>query len=44
MPAGDRTGPMGTGPRSGRGAGYCGGSEAPGNANFAGGRGRGKCG
>jgi hypothetical protein len=33
MPRGDRTGPFGSGPRSGRGAGYCGGTEAPGFAN-----------
>lgn len=30
MPAGDRTGPMGMGPMTGRGTGYCGGSGAPG--------------
>ena len=30
MPGGDRTGPMGAGPRTGRGAGYCGGASAPG--------------
>lgn len=28
MPGGDRTGPRGLGPRSGRGAGYCGGARA----------------
>ncbi|MBC7227173.1 MAG: DUF5320 domain-containing protein [Thermoflexales bacterium] len=33
MPAGDRTGPMGMGPRTGRAAGYCAGSDAPGYAN-----------
>lgn len=33
MPRGDRTGPMGAGPRSGRGKGYCGGYDAPGFAN-----------
>jgi hypothetical protein len=33
MPAGDRTGPSGAGPRTGRGAGYCSGSSAPGYAN-----------
>jgi hypothetical protein len=27
MPAGDRTGPMGMGPMTGRGMGYCGGYE-----------------
>ena len=30
MPGGDRTGPMGMGPRTGRGAGYCGGAGVPG--------------
>ncbi len=30
MPAGDGTGPMGRGPMTGRGAGYCGGYDAPG--------------
>jgi Family of unknown function (DUF5320) len=33
MPGGDRTGPMGTGPGTGRGLGYCGGYDAPGFAN-----------
>lgn len=33
MPAGDRTGPTGMGPMTGRGAGYCAGYEAPGYAN-----------
>lgn len=48
MPGGDRTGPMGMGPRTGRGAGFCGGARAPGFASrglgagaFGGGRGRG---
>ena len=45
MPGGDRTGPMGMGPMTGRGAGYCAGSGAPGFVNrvFGGffGRGRG---
>lgn len=36
MPGGDRTGPAGTGPRTGRGAGYCGGSDMPGYANSPG--------
>ena len=36
MPAGDGTGPMGMGPMSGRGAGYCGGYDAPGAANWGG--------
>lgn len=33
MPAGDRTGPMGMGPMTGRGAGYCAGYDAPGYTN-----------
>lgn len=33
MPRGDGTGPSGVGPMTGRGAGYCAGSEAPGFAN-----------
>ena len=51
MPGGDRTGPMGMGPRTGRGAGFCGGaSGAPSGsgcmnhrrgARFGQGRGRG---
>jgi len=43
MPGGDRTGPMGMGPMTGRGAGYCGGSPAPGfmNRGFGGGFGGG---
>ena len=47
MPAGDGTGPRGMGPMTGRGAGYCGGYDAPGYANpipgrgFGMGRGRG---
>lgn len=39
MPGGDGTGPMGMGPMSGRGAGYCAGYPAPGFMNPAGGRG-----
>ena len=31
MPAGDRTGPWGAGPRTGRGFGYCTGYAAPGH-------------
>lgn len=46
MPRGDQTGPMGQGPRTGRAAGYCGGTESPGYANpgpgFGFGRGRGR--
>lgn len=30
MPQGDRTGPAGAGPRTGRGLGYCSGFDAPG--------------
>lgn len=41
MPAGDRTGPMGMGSMTGRGAGYCGGFAAPGFANAGPGRGPG---
>jgi len=33
MPAGNRTGPMGMGPMTGRGAGFCSGSDTPGYAN-----------
>jgi len=33
MPRGDRTGPMGAGPMTGRGAGYCAGYSAPGYVN-----------
>lgn len=33
MPRGDRTGPMGMGRMTGRGAGYCAGFAAPGYAN-----------
>lgn len=39
MPGGDRTGPMGLGPMTGRGAGLCAGYAAPGFANFTPGRG-----
>ncbi|MBN1540207.1 MAG: DUF5320 domain-containing protein [Candidatus Thermoplasmatota archaeon] len=35
MPRGDRTGPWGQGPLTGRGAGYCSGSGAPGYRNYA---------
>ena len=47
MPRGDRTGPRGMGPMSGRGAGYCAGYDMPGYMNpapgpgFGFGRGRG---
>lgn len=39
MPRGNHTGPMGMGPMSGRGAGYCTGNEMPGYSNDAPGRG-----
>ena len=39
MPRGDRTGPWGMGPMTGRGAGYCAGFGMPGFANPAPGRG-----
>ncbi len=39
MPGGDRTGPMGAGAMSGRGAGYCAGFGMPGYANPMPGRG-----
>ena len=41
MPAGDGTGPRGMGRMTGRGAGYCGGFDAPGWANAMPGRGLG---
>jgi hypothetical protein len=34
MPGGDRTGPMGSGPMTGRGAGYCAGNIRAGYGNF----------
>jgi len=42
MPFGDRTGPQGLGPMTGRGAGYCGGYHLPGYASPAPGRGLGR--
>ena len=39
MPRGDRTGPQGMGPRTGRAAGYCGGYNVPGCADPIPGRG-----
>jgi hypothetical protein len=43
MPGGDRTGPLGLGPATGRGAGYCRSYGMPGYANrWAGGWGRGR--
>ncbi len=41
MPGGDRTGPMGLGPMTGRAAGYCAGSGVPGTVNSVAGRGYG---
>jgi len=47
MPGGDRTGPMGSGPMTGRGAGFCAGNGMPGytrqgfGRGMGGGRGRG---
>jgi len=35
MPGGDRTGPQGVGPRTGRGMGYCSDSDQPGFTNQA---------
>lgn len=37
MPGGDRTGPLGAGPRTGRGMGFCGGYQQPGYGFQAGG-------
>ena len=42
MPRGDRTGPEGAGPMSGRGLGYCAGSDRPGSAQPAYGAGMGR--
>ena len=39
MPGGDRTGPAGMGPMTGRGAGFCAGYPMPGYMNPVGGRG-----
>lgn len=45
MPAGDRSGPEGYGPMTGRGAGYCTGNNAPGfTTGFSRGRGAGSAG
>ncbi|MBW1932293.1 MAG: DUF5320 domain-containing protein [Deltaproteobacteria bacterium] len=41
MPGGDRTGPLGMGPMTGRAAGFCAGFPVPGYANPVGGRGMG---
>ena len=42
MPGGDRTGPAGSGPMTGRGAGFCAGYPTPGYMNPVGGRGFGR--
>jgi len=42
MPNGDRTGPWGQGPMTGRRAGFCAGYDRPGYANPIGGRGFGR--
>ena len=39
MPGGDRTGPMGVGPMTGRGEGFCAGYGAPAHMGRGGGRG-----
>ncbi len=44
MPGGDRTGPMGAGPMTGRAMGYCTGYNAPGYMNAPYGRGMGRAG
>ena len=44
MPGGDRTGPLGMGPMTGRAAGYCAGYPVPGYMNPYGGRGLGMAG
>ena len=41
MPRGDRTGPQGQGPMTGRAAGYCAGYDVPGFMNPVSGQGRG---
>ncbi|MCW4035478.1 MAG: DUF5320 domain-containing protein [Candidatus Bathyarchaeota archaeon] len=41
MPRGDKTGPMGAGPQTGRAAGYCAGYSVPGYMNPVAGYGRG---
>lgn len=43
MPRGDHTGPEGQGPRTGRGAGHCGGADSPGDVQRGPGFGRGRC-
>jgi len=43
MPRGDRTGPLGLGPKTGRAMGYCAGYPTPGYTNPGFGRFRGRC-
>jgi hypothetical protein len=42
MPRGDKTGPDGKGPKTGRGVGFCSGGEQPGFKNAGDGRGMGR--
>lgn len=42
MPRGDRTGPEGRGPKTGRGLGYCDGNDGPGYASDLPGMGMGR--
>jgi len=42
MPGGDRTGPLGHGPMTGRAAGFCAGNQSPGYSYFRHGRGFGR--
>lgn len=42
MPGGDRTGPVGAGPMTGRGVGYCNGFNRPGGFKVSAGMGRGR--
>lgn len=42
MPGGNGTGPMGMGPMTGRGMGYCAGLASPGYSNYGFGRGMGR--
>ena len=42
MPRGDKTGPDGKGPKTGRGVGFCSGSDKPGFKNAGDGRGMGR--
>lgn len=42
MPGGDRTGPLGRGPKTGRRVGYCEGNEDPGYVDWRSRRGQGR--